>query len=41
MKMVKENTQIEYLNRRMDEIFRKEGFPQSFFDDMLGPVEYD
>lgn len=37
-KMVKEDTQIEYLNRRMAEIFKKGGFPQEFFDDMLGKV---
>ena len=38
-RMVKNNTQIEYLNKRMTEIFRKDGFPQSFFDDMLGKLE--
>ena len=37
-KMVKEDTQIEYLNRRMAEIFKKGGFPQEFFDEMLGEV---
>ena len=36
--MVRDNTQIEYLNRRMSEIFRKDGFPQQFFDNMLGEV---
>lgn len=38
-KKVMDGTQIEYLNRRMAEIFKKDGFPQSFFDKMLGPVE--
>lgn len=38
-RMVQDNTQIEYLNRRMDEIFKKNGFPKQFFDDMLGAVE--
>lgn len=38
-RMVQDNTQIEYLNRRMAEIFKKNGFPQHFFDDMLGAVE--
>ena len=38
-RMVKNNTQIEYLNKRMTEIFRKDGFPQSFFDDMLGKID--
>lgn len=37
--MVKEGTQLEYLERRMAEIFRKDGFPQQMFDRMLGPVE--
>lgn len=40
-KMVRNDTQIEYLNRRMAEIFKKDGFPQKFFDDMLGEVESD
>ncbi len=38
-RMVSDGTQIEYLNRRMAEIFRKDGFPQDFFDKMLGAVE--
>ena len=38
-KMVKDGSQIEYLDRRMAEIFKKDGFPQGFFDKMLGPVE--
>lgn len=37
-KMVKDGTQIEYLNRRMAEIFKKNGFPQGFFDNMLGEI---
>ena len=37
-RMVSDGTQIEYLDRRMKEIFRKDGFPQDFFDSMLGPV---
>ena len=40
VRMVKNGTQIEYLNRRMSEIFKKDGFPQKFFDDMLGPADY-
>ena len=40
-KMVQNNTQVEYLNERMTQIFKKNGFPQSFFDQMLGPVEAD
>ena len=37
-RMVKDGTQIDYLNRRMTEIFKKGGFPQSFFDNILGEV---
>ncbi len=37
-KMVMDGTQIDYLNRRMAEIFKKGGFPQGFFDNMLGKV---
>lgn len=40
IRMVKDDTQIEYLNKRMAEIFKKDGFPQKFFDDMLGEVDY-
>jgi hypothetical protein len=38
-RMVQDGTQLEYLNKRMAEIFRKDGFPQEFFDKMLGEVE--
>lgn len=38
MKMVKSDEQIEYLDRRMAEIFPKNGFPKGFFDRMLGEV---
>jgi hypothetical protein len=37
-KMVKDDTQIEYLNRRMAEIFKKDGFPKEFLDALLGEV---
>lgn len=36
---VQDNTQVGYLNKRMAEIFKKNGFPQEFFDNMLGAVE--
>ena len=39
VRMVREDTQIEYLNGRMTEIFEKSGFPQEFFDRMLGNGE--
>lgn len=35
---VMDGTQEEYLNQRMKEIFKKGGFPQDFFDKMLGEV---
>lgn len=38
-KLVKKGKQLEFLDEEMAKIFRKEGFPQSFVDDMLGPVE--
>ncbi len=38
-KLVQNGTQLEYLDKRMAEIFKKDGFPQEFFDDMLGAVE--
>jgi hypothetical protein len=39
VEMVKNGTQVEYLNGEMAKIFRKSGFPEDFFNDMLGPVE--
>lgn len=38
-KMVKDGSQIEYLDRRMAEIFKKGGFPEGFFEKLIGPVE--
>lgn len=38
-KLVMKGKQLEYLNRRMDEIFKKDGFPQEFIDSLLGEVE--
>lgn len=37
-KLVAKGNQLEYLNERMAGIFRKDGFPQKFIDDMLGEV---
>jgi hypothetical protein len=34
--MVRSDEQIDYLDRRMAEIFKGNGFPQGFFDKMLG-----
>lgn len=38
-RMVQDGTQLDYLNERMAEIFKTSGFPQTFFDEMLGAVE--
>lgn len=38
-KKVAAGEQLEYLNKRMAEIFPKNGFPQGFFDKMLGMVD--
>ena len=39
IKRVHSGEQVDYLNRRMEEIFKRNGFPQGFFDKMLGSVE--
>ena len=39
MRLVKDETQVEYLNKRMAEIFHKDGFPQKFLDELLGEVD--
>ena len=39
VKLVQRGEQLEYLNKRMAQIFRKDGFPQKFIDDLLGEVE--
>lgn len=38
-KLVSKGEQLEYLNKRMSGIFRKDGFPQNFVNDLLGEVE--
>ena len=38
-KLVERGEQLKYLNGRMAEIFKKDGFPQKFIDDLLGEVE--
>ena len=37
-KKVSDGSQVDFLNEEMAKIFRKNGFPQDFFDKMLGPV---
>ena len=41
MQKVKDGTQVDYLNAEMAKIFKKSGFPDEFFEDMLGKVEND
>ena len=38
-KLVSRGEQLQYLDKRMAEIFSKNGFPQKFIDDLLGEVE--
>lgn len=38
-RLVIKGEQTKYLNTRMDEIFKKEGFPQDFIDRIIGKVE--
>ena len=39
VKKVRSGEQVDYLNRRMEEILKPKGFPQDFFDKLLGKVE--
>lgn len=38
-KLVKKGEQLDYMNKRMAEIFKKDGFPQEFIDNLCGTVE--
>ena len=38
-KLVEKGEQLEYLNKRMDEIFKKNGFPQEFINSVVGEIE--
>lgn len=40
-KLVQRGEQLKYLNQRMTEIFKKDGFPQKFVDDLLGEVDVE
>ncbi len=40
-KLVQRGEQLQYLNERMAQIFRKDGFPQKFIDDLLGEVDVE
>lgn len=41
VKLVQRGEQLQYLNKRMAEIFKKDGFPQNFVDDLLGEVDVE
>lgn len=38
IRLVSKGEQLEYMNKRMAEIFKKNGFPQEFIDGILGEV---
>ncbi|MBR5817284.1 MAG: hypothetical protein IKY62_01430 [Clostridia bacterium] len=38
-RLLERGEQIEYLNRRMDEIFKKDGFPQAFIDGLFEEID--
>lgn len=38
-KLVSKGEQLKYLDERMAEIFKKDGFPQDYIDGLLGEVE--
>lgn len=38
-RLVDKGQQLYYLDRRMSEIFKKDGFPQEFIDKLIGEVE--
>lgn len=38
-RLVSNGEQLEYLNKRMSEIFKKDGYPQEFVDKLLGDIE--
>lgn len=38
-KLVSKGKQLEFLNKRMSEIFVRGGFPQNFVDNLLGKVD--
>lgn len=40
-RLVNAGTQLEVIDERIKAVFRRHGFPQYFFDKMLGPVETD
>ena len=39
VRKVRSGEQIEYLDKEMARIFRKNGFPSRIFDKLLGPIE--
>lgn len=39
-KLVRDGQQEAYLNKRMAEIFKKDGYPQYFINELIGEVEF-
>ena len=40
-KLVRKGEQLAYMDKRMAEIFHKNGFPQEFIDNLCGEVQVD
>lgn len=40
-RFVSQGEQVKRLDEKMEKIFRKNGFPQSFIDNLLGPKDED
>ena len=38
-RLVEKGVQLEHLDKRMNEIFKKNGFPQEFIDSIIGEIE--
>jgi hypothetical protein len=38
-RLVSQGEQVKWLDERMEKIFKKNGFPQSFIDNLLGPKD--
>lgn len=40
-KLVEKGEQLKYLNQRMSEIFKNDGYPQEFVDSLIGKVDVE
>ena len=38
-RLVSKGQQVEYLNKRMAEIFKKDGYPKEFINSLIGEIE--